>query len=154
MSLEKKKKLRKRKFVTTVLLLISDKHFIYLLRLLVFTNDPTHTQYHSCVVKVLTQSQIVQRAYIRLDVAGRTMHIQGCAVADLHSDSSENKQRLLTLQLSEDTSKNCHETEKAGKYLKFGGWFCCEGGHPARCPMVSQCCAMRLKLLPRIYVNL
>lgn len=56
------------------------------------------------------------------------MHIQGRVLADLHYDSYENKQRLpLAVQSGSlrtnvgKKKKNCHETEKAWKYLTFRG---------------------------------
>lgn len=68
------------------------------------------------------------------------MHIQGRAAADLHHDSFENKQMLLTVQ---QAPKKHLETEMAGKDLKFEERLRCEGGHSAPYPMVSACVVLR-----------
>lgn len=66
------------------------------------------------------------------------------AVADLHYDSYENKQRLLAVQRAVwgHSSRWAPQDRKGWKTFKICGLFqglCWEGGHSAPYPMVSAC---------------
>lgn len=105
--------------------------------------------------QIFDNDLVMHHVYIRQVWCVRlTMHIQGCVFAGLHYDSYENKQAACNAADSPRTHNTAMRQKRLENIWNLGvivlwGRTLCPLSHG-----VTQCCVMKLNLLPRNWVNL